>query len=49
MQAVGDGSAIMWDDEFELLDPSMEAQVIQMWQGASAQIAESLRRLIEGK
>jgi carbon monoxide dehydrogenase subunit G len=49
VQAAGDGSVIVWDHKFELLDPSMEEQVTQVWQGASAQIAESLRRLIEGK
>lgn len=43
------GSVIVWDHEFELLDPAGEAQVTQAWQGASGQIAESLRKLIERK
>lgn len=49
VQADKGGSVIVWDHEFELLDPTSEAQVTQMWEGATAQIAESLRRLIEGK
>jgi hypothetical protein len=45
----GNGSVIVWDSEFDVLDPAHEAEVTQMWKGAMAQIAESLRRLVEEK
>lgn len=44
----GKGSAILWDAEFEVVDPSNEAQITQMWEAATRQIFESLRRLIDG-
>ncbi len=45
----GDGSVIMWESEFDIINSALEAEMTQMWKGATAQIAESLRRLVEGK
>lgn len=43
----GEGSVIVWESEFDVLDPALEAEMTQMWKGATVQIAESLRKLIE--
>ncbi len=45
----GERSAIVWQSEFELINPAQEAEMTQMWKGATTQIGESLRKLIEGK
>jgi carbon monoxide dehydrogenase subunit G len=42
-------STIVWDAEFETLDPPQEAQISQMWDGAMKQVLEQIKRLIEEK
>ncbi len=43
----GKGSVIIWDAEFEMLDPSKEAEVTRMFDEVYKQCLESLREQIE--
>lgn len=43
----GDGSLVVWDAEFEVLDPSQQAELTQMIDGFYKQTLESLRQRIE--
>lgn len=43
----GKYSVIVWDVEFEVLDPAQEEQVTEMWEEATKQVFKSLRKLIE--
>ncbi len=47
IEASGKNSILVWDAEFEPLDPAQEPQVAKMWEGAMSQFLESLRQLIE--
>jgi carbon monoxide dehydrogenase subunit G len=44
----GERSAIIWDAEFEVLDPAQEEAVFQMWEGAMSQVMGQMKRMIEG-
>lgn len=43
----GKESVIVWDAEFDVLDPAREVQIIQMWKEATKEIFSALRKLIE--
>lgn len=43
----GQNSVIVWDAEFEALEPAQEAQVSQMWEGAMKQVLEQIKQRIE--
>jgi carbon monoxide dehydrogenase subunit G len=45
--AAGNGSQIIWDAAFDVLDSAQEGQVTQLWQGAVGGALESLRHWIE--
>ena len=47
IEARGMNSVVVWDAQFEALDPAQEPQVAKMWEGAMNQFLESLRQLIE--
>lgn len=46
--AVGDGSVVVWDSEFDPLEPSRESEITGMMSGFYDQTLESLRRCVEG-
>jgi hypothetical protein len=45
--ADGPHARIVWDAEFEAIDPAQEGQISQMWAGAMSQVLEQVKRLIE--
>lgn len=47
VEAEGDGAEVLWDAEFEVLDPSQETEVVGMIDGFYKQTLESLRRCVE--
>lgn len=47
VQGEGNGSLVVWDAEFEVLDPSQEAELTQMIDRYYKQTLESLRQRIE--
>ncbi len=46
VESQGNGSLVVWDAEFEVLDPSQEGPVTQMIDGYYKQTLESLRQRI---
>ncbi|MBI2887340.1 MAG: SRPBCC family protein [Chloroflexi bacterium] len=47
VKAAGLHSSIVWEAEFETLDPSQEGPVSDMWEGAMDQVLASLKQRIE--
>ncbi|MBI3580116.1 MAG: SRPBCC family protein [Ignavibacteriales bacterium] len=43
----GKGSVVVWDTDFDLLDPAQEDEVTRMFEGIYAQCLDSLKQLIE--
>ena len=47
VEAAGQGSMVLWDAEFDIVDPDQESQIVTMWGEATRTVLASLRRLIE--
>jgi hypothetical protein len=47
VQPAGDDSMIVWESEFEPIDPSQEQAMSEMWEGAMAQVLAALKERIE--
>lgn len=47
VEQASEGSSVIWDAEFEVLDPTQEAQITQMIDGYYRQTLESLRSRVE--
>jgi hypothetical protein len=47
VQPAGDDSAIVWEAEFEPIDPSQEQAMSEMWEGAMDQVLAAIKERIE--
>jgi hypothetical protein len=47
VQSEGDDSAIVWEAEFEPIDPSQEQAMSEMWEGAMDQVLAAVKERIE--
>ncbi len=47
VQPAGDDSAIVWEAEFEPIDPSQEQAMSEMWEGAMTQVLAAVKERIE--
>jgi hypothetical protein len=47
VQPAGDASAIVWQAEFEPIDPSQEQAMSEMWEGAMDQVLAAVKERIE--
>ncbi|MBI4671726.1 MAG: SRPBCC family protein [Chloroflexi bacterium] len=47
VQVEGTGARIVWDSEFDALDPAQEAQLVEIWAGAAQGVLQSLVQLVE--
>ena len=47
VKAAGADSAIVWEAEFEPMDPSQEQEMSEMWEGAMEQVLAGVKERIE--